>query len=470
MSDLISTYTDLLKGVDQSYMEFIEDITEDLGEGYESPFLEKRFLKKLKEILTSPEIEEGGPFHIFWAHLLEQLITITQLHEEYEEAPEEADEISEEIFDFWDSHEYSMSFMQLLEERADPVQVSIELLPLLQNQIISFYYLHFANKFVSDIPLLYSISTELGDSEDRVHLAKLTKMGVIDTEEYDRLLPISRIDYEMGKLELQSDNDVYLKEIVTAKHTVLQIGYDKTLSLLSRDKKTDQRLPDFTKKTDRALQIIKILAPDCYLAFSFFTHTIIPIQEDGVVSYSLQALPGISLINYYDRDFVDLIDDLIHENGHHLLNAYLNQTELIIEDSEQIYFSPWRRALRPIRGIYHGVYTFHWGFKLFFELASKIDQVELDTAERAKIIFRALEEHLLLGLCEEQIHHAFEESKILPEGMELMKVIFTDLKEKKNAITELQNTLKSLSSDSYQEYLELKTQVEIAFKNYQLPS
>ena len=41
---------------------------------------------------------------------------------------------------------------------------------------------------------------------------------------------------------------------------------------------------------------------------------------------------------------------------------------LIFEDDDNCFYSPWRRAFRPIRGIYHGVITFAFGHYLFFEL------------------------------------------------------------------------------------------------------
>lgn len=104
-------------------------------------------------------------------------------------------------------------------------------------------------------------------------------------------------------------------------------------SSLKEMKKHSQRI-------EEALKIIQKSSPDSWQRFTAFTEVIVPIREERFVSYSHQELPGVSMINLYHRDFVDLMDDLLHENGHHHLNAYLNLTTLIDEPLEQIYYSP----------------------------------------------------------------------------------------------------------------------------------
>lgn len=140
----------------------------------------------------------------------------------------------------------------------------------------------------------------------------------------------------------------------------------KELSLMTHSMK---EMKDFSQKIEVALKVIKKYSPDSWDRFGAFTEVIIPIKQSEFVSYSHQELPGFSMINLYDRDFVDLMDDLLHENGHHHLNYYLNISKLIDEPDDLIYYSPWRRTLRPLRGIYHAYFTFFWAFKLFSALS-----------------------------------------------------------------------------------------------------
>ncbi|EQC52563.1 hypothetical protein [Bacteriovorax sp. DB6_IX] len=78
-------------------------------------------------------------------------------------------------------------------------------------------------------------------------------------------------------------------------------------------KELDSDLDHFKSKIELALSIIKEANPALYTTFINFTKVIIPINEKGIVSYSMQSLPGFSSINTFERDFLDLLDDLLHE-------------------------------------------------------------------------------------------------------------------------------------------------------------
>jgi hypothetical protein len=172
---------------------------------------------------------------------------------------------------------------------------------------------------------------------------------------------------------------------------------EKDLKLFSHSKKESR---DQSDKIQRALLVIHEFAPEAWNRFKSFTDVIIPIKQQEFVSFSHQELPGYSMINLYNRDFVDLMDDLLHENGHHHLNYYLNLSKIIEEPSDLIYYSPWRRTLRPLRGIYHAYVTFFWAFDLFSSLAStknlKSPYYEFSYQEKEKIYWRAVEEFWML--------------------------------------------------------------------------
>jgi HEXXH motif-containing protein len=101
------------------------------------------------------------------------------------------------------------------------------------------------------------------------------------------------------------------------------------------------------------------------------TSRIVPLKAKGVVSFSYRHRPGLSFINCFDRDNLDLIDDLIHENSHHHLNLLLRKYVVYHGDhNQQIFYSPWRKSLRPLRGILHATFTFTVGAMLFERLSS----------------------------------------------------------------------------------------------------
>jgi HEXXH motif-containing protein len=121
----------------------------------------------------------------------------------------------------------------------------------------------------------------------------------------------------------------------------------------------------------RAWQAISRAWPQGHAILELLTSRIIPLKAAGVVSFSYRHRPGLSFINSFERDNLDLIDDLIHENSHHHLNLLLRKHVLYHRDhNQQIFYSPWRRNLRPIRGILHATFTFTMGVLLFERLSS----------------------------------------------------------------------------------------------------
>ena len=195
---------------------------------------------------------------------------------------------------------------------------------------------------------------------------------------------------------------------------------ESCIYFISNDKKNFsehlQRLVD-------ALQMIKTHSPSSYERVKRFTRFIIPIKQEELVSYSHQDMPGISFINLYNRDFLDLMDDIVHENGHHHLNYYLNQEELINEKSEELYHSPWRNSLRPLRGIYHAYFTFYWAYYLFNDLLNleSSDFPKNYPIKKNKVLKRRDEEIKMLSESLPHLKEAYKAGDISPNGMKLIK-------------------------------------------------
>ncbi|HJT20868.1 MAG TPA: HEXXH motif-containing putative peptide modification protein [Nitrospira sp.] len=152
----------------------------------------------------------------------------------------------------------------------------------------------------------------------------------------------------------------------------------------------------------RASTVIRDAWPEGYELLTLLTSHIIPLKAKGVVSFSYRHRPGLSFINCFERDNLDLIDDMIHENSHHHLNLLLRKHVLYRGDhNQQIFYSPWRRCLRPIRGILHAAFTFTMGALLFERLSSWAEttmgrkhwkKAGLTTRDLLRARFRCLEE------------------------------------------------------------------------------
>jgi hypothetical protein len=187
--------------------------------------------------------------------------------------------------------------------------------------------------------------------------------------------------------------------------------------------------PDSTKQERRlkqALERLKNYVPDGYERLRAFTHVIVAEKEKTIVSFSSQNLPGFSHLNLYHRDDLDLMDDLLHENGHHHLNYYLNLEELIEESDERIFYSPWRESLRPLRGIYHGFFTFYWRMDLFAKLLKK-NPPELKKY-RKRLEQGFAEEFLFLNYTWDDLVWAKKEGMISPNVFKIITQLQKELK------------------------------------------
>jgi hypothetical protein len=222
-----------------------------------------------------------------------------------------------------------------------------------------------------------------------------------------------------------------------------------------------KEMESFSHRIEKSLKLIKIHSPDSWERFKAFTAAIIPIKDKEFVSYSHQELPGYSMINLYDRDAVDLLDDLLHENGHHHLNYYLNLGKLIDEPVDLIYYSPWRRTLRPLRGIYHAYFTFFWAFKLFVDLYQGQDQETFSAKENQKILWRTLEEFHMLNYTYKDLVWAKKKGLINETGWNLIEAQQSILKKMKPKLVRWEKDLKNKT-----ELKNLKKTLEKAAKEF----
>lgn len=132
--------------------------------------------------------------------------------------------------------------------------------------------------------------------------------------------------------------------------------------------------PALVTRIRRAWDVIEETWPEGAALLASLTSRVVPLWAPGVVSYSYRHRPGLSFINCFERDDLDLMDDLVHENSHHHLNLLLRKFRLCQGDANQeIFYSPWRRSLRPLRGILHATFTFTMGALLFARLCSRAE-------------------------------------------------------------------------------------------------
>ncbi|RPJ76839.1 MAG: hypothetical protein EHM20_06950 [Alphaproteobacteria bacterium] len=464
----------LKRDVEKSYRDFIEDLRDDFKRGFSTDVVDVDFLDQLSDILQDECFDKYSSLKFYWLNLVDNIVYIIQLHEELllEEDidTDELTEVEDELFNFWNDSDLAESFLNFLNDGAPVVEASNSLLPLLENQIISFYVLHlslYQQQF--DDALMYKTIPELGDSEKKIFLRDTHNfVNLKKTPDTFPSLPILFISPEDKILTVEiADKPVKL----TIENAPLPLKIDDSeLFVLPNCDQGEKRAEEFKKNITKALSNIKKIAPHLYTTFKSFTHTIVPVNEKGIVSYSMQSLPGYSSINMFDRDQLDLMDDLLHENGHHYLNTFLNHQDLINEDDDKIYYSPWRKALRPIRGIYHATFTFFWALELFYHLdqAAEKKTISFTKDEKIKIKLRFLEEYYMLDYCRVDLVHAYKNKRINKEGNQLINMIYERISAYKKDTVDVLEKLKALDKEKYQHVINLKSELEKTRAHYKL--
>lgn len=373
--------------------------------------LNSRGIEK-ETLIKSFKDQSSSPIKIYFTHLLINLNYLFELFDGEE---------TEELFDFWDNSEFTSLFFDNYDKTdSDILQASEKTIHSITLHFADYYKLNFGDGL--DEAYFIKTLSEIGDYENHVYVE------------------------DKGCLSLENslpDNNGF----VFINPSPLIISQEETFDDFTFRPGSPDGLSNKGKLLDKlgkALDVLKNITPGLYSTLKSFTHTIIALNEPGMVSFSLQSLPGYSSINLFERDFVDSIDDLIHENGHHYLNHILNAKDLIVEDPEKDYFSPWRMTYRPIRGIYHGTFTFYWALELFGQLTQS-DQLPFyfNQGEIEKINFRYVEEFYRLNACREPIKIAEGQELVSDEGLRLINHIFERINEHK---THVEITEKGFSS------------------------
>ncbi len=375
-------YTQLKKNLQKDYQDFVSNFRKDLDEISKVEYFSDAFVNELNKIVVSPKVSNFSPKNFYWIQLINDLLLLVELIDEQDD---------ESLFDFFTDSEYATEFMEEIQSNSS-IDIAVNFIQKYEDQVISFFKIHIEHLQSQGMKAAYTMIPEMGDNEF-IHI------------------PEASLKFKFGS---------NLHEIKKGSaHNYDQIS---NFYFIPRDNFEQQTLKTQKENISTAITRLEQYSPFCFHALQEFTNVVIPINESGVVSYSIQELPGYSLINMFDRDEIDLMDDLIHENGHHYLNYHLNQEELILEDDELIFYSPWRDSKRSIRGLYHAYLTFLWAYKLYGDLSlATINDDQFNETQKAKFYRRFKEEETMLARAQQELMKASEMNKITDEGLELIE-------------------------------------------------
>lgn len=445
-----------INNVIQSYNLFLNDLRADSLSSDDTTLLSEEFVHEFKSIINRPELDLYSPKKFYWLNLVDKLVDTLDVTEGIEE-----DELDfEDAVSFLEGSEFLQHF---LDQDSDPIQSLHDIIEIQEFQIISYFHIHInkTKNWEAQGPVSYRPIYEFGEDETCINASDEHIEFQVPSNIYEGFLPLE--GHRPREKKLFIDNEDETIESIGQASEHLKFNFNKNeITILGNISK------EHTEKFTKAFSYIEKLHPDLYEFLFTYTKVIIPIDEPGVVSYSMDTLPGYSCINIYERDFVDLLDDLIHENGHHYLNALIEgEDDLIIEDDDKIYFSPWRNALRPIRGLYHAVCTFYWAFELFNKISDNSNEY-FTQKESIKIKTRCIEESLMILACEKQISDAHQALKVTDEGKNIAISMIEKIKSFDKEVKSMKEFIKNNESSAYNEIESLEKSLEEAKKEYKL--
>lgn len=413
-TQLVSNIKDYKSKFQRAFSDYHASLREALGELDNSDILSSGLTQLLSEALFNNALKADDPMAVYWLDMLDDIFFVAQIHNDIEEGEISHDEGEEELFSFWNDSDYALALQELLKN--SPIALaSRKLLSVLETQAEAIYQLHFHEHGLPiEAPLFYKPIPEIGDYPGAYYLPRRRARGTLDYG--DEFYIHSTKPLKVGP----SSETPLTSELTPVTMLDTNIAYHPSDADFAAHE--EQEL----SRIKNAIDHVKRFSPSCSSVFTEFTKVIVPIREQGIVSYSMDNLPGVSCINMSERDYVDLIDDLVHESGHHFLNCILGSSELINEDDEKIFYSPWRKSLRPIRGLYHAVFTFYWAMRLFGDLAHSEVKSELTDEEWQKVLQRTIEEAYMISFCAPQLDEAFKRKKVTKAGRDLIAPILEE--------------------------------------------
>ncbi|MCR9206010.1 MAG: hypothetical protein NXH75_15610, partial [Halobacteriovoraceae bacterium] len=315
-----------------SYDQFLDELREDIREGHESEILSEEFQEEFKEIIFSEDLDSYHPLNFYWLNLIDKLVETIGLFEE-----EEVSSTEELIGAFSDSDLLGFIVDQL-EANVDIETVIDQIFEIQEIQIISFFHLHISlDEWVPTGPVSYQLVSEIGEASGHIFLGPDKKHFYIPEFENDDFIPVCGYFPEADEIQVSVD-----KEVKVYKSTDFPNSQSGSLFIFPGLKGESFQTKHFDK-VSWASEVIQKVSPALYTVLKKYTSAIVPLYQEEIVSFSMQVLPSYSCINMENRDRVDLIDDLLHENGHHFLNSILEgEEDVIYEDDEKIFYSPWR--------------------------------------------------------------------------------------------------------------------------------
>jgi hypothetical protein len=117
------------------------------------------------------------------------------------------------------------------------------------------------------------------------------------------------------------------------------------------------RLPVLTAVFEQGLQLLSAVWPDAYSFVERWLRGVVLLEPGGCYrSHSGPRVPEVIFCSSQEREKVAEV--MCHEMAHVRMNALLAENAFLTRDGRSCHHSPWRKDLRPLIGLIHGIHAF----------------------------------------------------------------------------------------------------------------
>jgi len=409
---------------EQSYLELITDVREDLADGFDSEILSSGFIDQLAIVIEDKALNKFNPYTYYWSQLLDQLIHLIQIHEDIEGGLTK--ELEAELHEFWIASEFSESFNELIEQKAPAAQASDSLMTLLENQILAFFHLHISSKEqkIDDV-LLYNAIPEIGDTENTLFVGIERRVAVFDiAPDLFPLYSIKKIHESRTSMEVEINTDVY-ELPVSENNNFIDMGSNK-ISFLCLEEKHQ----NFTSTVREVLEEIKTSDKDLYNYLGYYTHSIVPLESNDKATFAHPSYLGFSNIETEFTTSNELLFKLFSLNGLHQINSLMAEQDLVFETSDD-YYNPWADKKTALVEILRDCYGHFWGYKV---LTSRLQNSQLEQTFERELLVQSFYK---IAYSLQDLSTGFESGQITPMANELIQLIGDFLADTEKEVTAL---------------------------------
>lgn len=301
-----------------------------------------------------------------------------------------------------------------------------------------YFLTHTFDSFFSILPDGAEIRLPEADAED-LYLPRLSlRIPSAGGDAVLRRANERRIEAEVGGETLTIDLDT-VAESLRIRYLYIP-RYDGIRLLLAQDpslfhanyinriEPETRAAPALSGMIADSLDLIRTVDPELGRGLVQLIRWYVPIGTPDLLthnSFSASQLVGVIFLSEAYND-LRLAEAIVHEYHHNELHVLMEGSELLDDDPDQVYFSPWRPDPRPLYGLLHALHVFS-GLLHFYTIGEGIADLaehhELFRKRRTMICFQ-----LRLGLAQ------IRERGLTEMGREMVDRIREEVDEQQDAL------------------------------------